>query len=85
MLKNAYWRIDVVLSHTCPTKYIPMEAFMSCVDQSPIDRSTENWLDTIEERLLYNHWLFGHWHVNKRIDKMHFLMDGFEVLSKMIL
>ena len=49
------WSIDVVLTHTCPQKYVPIEAFMSCVDQSAIDRSTEEWLDTIEDRLTYNH------------------------------
>ena len=84
-LENAGWKVDTVLSHTCPAKYIPTEAFMSCVDQSTIDRSTENWLDTIESRLSYNHWLCGHWHIDKRIDKIHFLMNGFEVLSKIIL
>jgi len=81
MLNSVGWKIDTVLSHTCPAKYIPMEALMSCVDQSTIDHSTESWLDAIEERLSYKHWLCGHWHIDKRIDKMHFLMDGFETLS----
>jgi len=81
VLDGAGWKIDTVLTHTCPAKYIPTEAFMSCVDQSTVDRSTENWLDTIEERLTYDHWLCGHWHIDKRIDKLHFLMNGFESLS----
>ena len=81
VLESAGWGIDSVLTHTCPAKYIPVEAFMSGVDQSTVDHSTEKWLDTIEDRLLYSHWLCGHWHIDKRIDKMHFLMDSFEVLS----
>ena len=81
ILNSVGWKIDTVLSHTCPAKYIPIEAFMSCVDQSTVDRSTENWLGTIEERLSYNHWLCGHWHIDKRIDKLHFLMDSFKILS----
>jgi len=85
MLATSGWKVDTVLSHTCPAKYLPMEAFISCVDQSTVDHSTENWLDTIEDRLSYEHWLCGHWHIDKRINKMHFLMNGFEVLSKMIL
>jgi len=80
-LDSAGWAIDTVLSHTCPAKYTPSEAFMSCIDQSAIDHSTENWLDTIEERLSYKYWLCGHWHIDKRIDKMHFLMNGFETLA----
>ena len=67
------WKVDLVLSHTCPAKYIPREAMMSFVDQSTVDRSTEDWLDGIEDRLRYDAWYCGHWHINKRIDRMHFL------------
>ena len=67
------WKVDLVLSHTCPAEYIPHEAMMSFVDQSTVDRSTEDWLDGIEDRLQYDAWYCGHWHINKRIDRMHFL------------
>ena len=70
--------IDIVLSHTCPFKYEPVEAFLPMVDQSMADASTEHWLDTIEENLNYRAWFCGHWHINKRIDKMHFLFHDFE-------
>jgi len=79
-LENANWEVDIVLSHTCPAKYIPTEAFLRGIDQSTVDRGTEDWLDSIEDRLSYNHWFCGHWHIDKRIDKMSFLMDGFEIL-----
>lgn len=75
------WRVDAVLTHTCPEQYIPREAFLSGVDQATVDSSTEQWLDTIAERLDYRAWFCGHWHINKRIDKMHFLFDGFELLE----
>jgi 3-oxoacid CoA-transferase subunit A len=75
------WRVDAVLTHTCPERYIPREAFLSGVDQATVDSSTEQWLDTIAERLDYRAWFCGHWHINKRIDKMHFLFDGFELLE----
>ena len=80
VLNSVGWKIDTVLSHTCPAKYIPTEAFMTGIDQSMVDHSTELWLDTIEERVSYKHWLCGHWHIDKRIDKMHFLMEGIECL-----
>lgn len=70
--------IDVVLSHTCPYKYIPIESFLPMVDRSTVDNSTEKWLDRIEEAIEYNAWFAGHWHINKRINKMHFLFDSFE-------
>ena len=73
--------IDVVFSHTCPYKYIPTEAFLPGLDQSTIDNSTEQWLDKIEEMTDYKAWYLGHWHINKRIDKMHFLMHDVEILK----
>ena len=51
---------------------------MSCVDQSTVDNSTEQWLDTIEDRLEYEAWYCGHWHINKRIDRMQLLMESYE-------
>ena len=75
------WQVDAVLTHTCPQRYTPVEAFMSCVDQSTVDKSTKLWLDTIEERLDYKAWYCGHWHINKRIDKIHFLFEGIESIE----
>lgn len=72
---------DVVLSHTCPLKYEPIEMFLSMIDQSTVDKSTEIWLDSIEDRVKYKAWFCGHWHTNKRIDKMHFLYGDFELSS----
>ena len=75
------WKIDVVLSHTCPAKYIPHEAFLPGLDQSTVDRSTEDWLDTIEDRLSYSVWFCGHWHIDKSIDRIHFLYKGMGYLT----
>ena len=41
---------------------------------------TEHWLATIEEMLDYKAWYLGHWHINKKIDKLHFLMHDVEML-----
>ena len=73
-------KIDIVFSHTCPYKYIPTECFLSGIDQSKVDNSTEQWLDTIEEAIEYKAWYLGHWHTDKHIDKMHFLFHSVETL-----
>lgn len=67
------WQVDLVLSHTCPARYIPAEALLPGLDQSRVDRSTELWLDTIEARTRYRRWYCGHWHINKAVDRMQFL------------
>lgn len=69
---------DIILSHTCPFKYEPTEMFLGGIDQSTVDDSTEGWLDHIEDSIQYRAWFCGHWHTDKRIDKMHFLFKTFE-------
>lgn len=70
-------RVDVILSHTCPYKYIPREMFLPMIDQSTVDNSTEEWLDLIEDCVPYIAWYCGHWHTDKTVDKIHFLFDRF--------
>ena len=38
-----------------------------------IDRSTEEWLDYLEEKVDYTVWFCGHYHVDKQIDKVQML------------
>ena len=75
-----------VLTHTCPLKYLPTEMFLSNRKvKSPkkfllfrkaktfmpdVERSTEEWLDRIEDDLSYETWFCGHYHVDKSIDKV---------------
>lgn len=73
-------KVDIVLSHTCPLKYEPVEAFLPMIDQSKVDKSTEEWLDKIEKTIDYKAWYCGHWHIDKHIDKMHFMYETFEIL-----
>ena len=74
-------KIDVILSHTCPLKYEPTEVFMKGLDQSTVDKSTESWLDEIEARNDYKKWYCGHYHTRKRIDRVQFMYEDFDVLS----
>lgn len=71
-------KIDVILSHTSPASYVPTEMFLSGIDQSKIDNSTEQWLDTIENRVQYKRWYCGHFHTDKTTDKIHFLFNDIE-------
>lgn len=74
-LEKMNWKLDVVLSHTTPLKYEPVECFLPGIDQSTVDKTTEIWLDDIENRLDYKEWYCGHYHINKAIDKMKFLFE----------
>lgn len=67
-LQKENWSVDVVLSHTVPKKYEPVEAFIEGLDQSRIDKSTEIWLQEIEDKLQYKVWLAGHYHIQKIVE-----------------
>ena len=74
-LENKNWKIDLVLSHTCPFNYRPIEVFSEISSQNIIDNSTEKWLQTIENKLEYATWYCGHFHINKKYDKFRFLFE----------
>ena len=75
--------IDFVLTHTCPTSYVPTELFLKGVDQSKVDNSTEEFLEDVLGRFKYNEifewnvpfWYFGHFHGNKYADDYVMLFD----------
>ena len=68
-LELVNWKVDYVLSHTGPLKYLPTDVFLPNIDQSKVDQSTEEWLSTLEEKLDYEIWYFGHFHTDRFIDK----------------
>lgn len=53
---------DFVLTHTAPICWEPTDVFLSVIDQSTVDKSTELWLDEIRQSITYKIWLFGHFH-----------------------
>ena len=72
---------DVVLTHTCPYKYEPLEVFLSGIDQSKVDKSMEHFLDKIEDSIEYDKWYCGHKKKKKIIDKIEFMFESIKVLS----
>ena len=85
VLKEHDNKVDVILSHTCPYKYMPYEMFMGGIDDSKVDKSTERFLDEIEENTDYKLWYCGHYHTDKEIDNIRFMMhdiDVFEIRKK---
>lgn len=61
-LEEHNWNTDIVLTHTCPTITEPRHLFLPFIDQSEVDKSTEEWLQTIADRLTFKKWYFGHFH-----------------------
>ncbi len=74
--------IDIVLSHTCPLKYEPTEVFMKGIDQSNVDKSMEKFLDKVEQSINYDKWYCGHYHTEKKIDKLEFMFGRIKVFGR---
>lgn len=68
-LEKLNYKVDVILSHTCPRKFLYYGIDHSYIDNKhAIDYSTEDWLDRIEDKISYNNWFFGHFHQNRKIN-----------------
>lgn len=74
-------QIDIVLTHTCPYKYIPLEGLIDGIDQTTIDQRTEQFLDTIEMQIDYQKWYCGHFHIDKEIDNIEFIYSKIKKLG----
>ena len=76
-LEQEKWRIDVVLSHTCPLesnglpiwRTFELEARSEGPKIHQHDFRTEEFLGEIEARLDYKKWFFGHFHVTLSIGR----------------
>lgn len=60
-----HYRFDLVLSHTCPVCYEPIDLFLSFIDQSKVDKSMERYLGELEYKMSYDRWLWGHYHADR--------------------
>lgn len=67
------WNVDVVFTHTCPASYEPKEMYLGGVDQSKVDKTTEEFLEELRKNMMYKRWYCGHWHCDKEDRKVRFL------------
>lgn len=58
---------DLILSHTCPISWEPIDLFLSSVDQSSVDSSMEEWMEDLKKNVKWNTWLFGHFHDDRLV------------------
>ena len=72
---------SIILSHTCPFRYIPRDMFLSVIDQSTVDDTMEHWMDCVEKEVPYEKWYCGHWHTDRTVDKMRFMYHDIILLG----
>ena len=69
IIRQTNKHFDLVLSHTCPYSLRPTDKFLPIVDQSTVDTSMEKWLEIIKDMITYDVWLFGHYHIDRFVNR----------------
>lgn len=68
------WEVDYVVTHTCATRFIsPSLQVTIGYERARRDRLTE-FLDELEDRLMFKHWYYGHFHRDLDVDARHTLL-----------
>ena len=58
-------KFDAILTHTTAEQFEPVEWFLTGLDQSTVDKSTEIWLNKIYNMVDFKIWYCGHYHGSK--------------------
>ena len=83
-LAGADWKVDLMLTHTCPHECEPRDAFIKGICQGEVDKTVEHWFDEIKKNLDYKKWLCGHFHIERSEGKMEFLFENYLRLEDLI-
>lgn len=62
-------KFDLILSHTCPDEYKPVDLFLSFVDQASISDRMEKFLSLIAKNCSWKKWCYGHYHDDRNTEK----------------
>lgn len=68
IMSFTYKDYDVILSHTCPLEWMPIDMFLPMIDQSTVDKTMEEWLSQVKEQFKWEYWYCGHYHTNRCLD-----------------
>lgn len=71
-------QFDIVLSHTCPIDTEPRHMFLSFIDQSKVDKTTEMFLQRVANWIKFDNWYFGHFHSDWDNGKYHMLFNSYK-------
>ena len=73
-------KVDIILSHTCPFDFEPVDMFLSFVNQALVDDSTERWLQKIYDTYHFEKWYCGHFHVDRKVKNVEFKFKTIAIL-----
>lgn len=71
VLAGCGWKVDYVITHTCSNRMLPYALYPDKTWQTPERDRFTGYLDTLEDRLAFRRWYFGHFHRDRDLDDTH--------------
>lgn len=64
---------DYVLTHCCPKSVFEKNRIylstLQFLDENKINHSSEDMLEQLKNKITFDHWFFGHYHINRNLDE----------------
>ena len=64
---------DYVLTHCCPRSVFEKNKIylstLQFLDENKINHSSEDMLEQLKNKITFDHWFFGHYHINCNLDE----------------
>lgn len=64
---------DYVLTHCCPRSVFEKNRIylstLQFLDENKINHSSEDMLEQLKNKITFDHWFFGHYHINRNLDE----------------
>lgn len=74
---NKQRKFNLVLTHTCPINTEPRHMFLTGIDQTKVDKTTELFLQRVANWIDFDAWYFGHFHGHWDNGKYHMLFEDY--------
>lgn len=68
------WQVDYVITHTCSNRMLSKALYPNPGWQAPDHDRLTDYLDSLEDKLAFKHWYFGHMHQDCDCDSKHTLL-----------
>ncbi len=77
-LEDVDYKVDYILSHTCPGKIAKQLVSHIILGEEEMQR----YFDDVSNEVDFKDWYFGHWHVDTDIGKFHAMYNNTVRLEK---
>lgn len=74
------WTVDYVFTHTVPIEFEPTWAFIPGLNQNMVDKTMEKWLQRLMDKMDFESWFAGHFHVDHQEGPVRLFFKDFEEL-----